>query len=128
MKYTGTKVSGNEHRLHFVDAFAHVFLRGCRLTHFEVSFGSEAYCSGERHDEDPLYEVKQEKILRASFAYLSAQRRMLVALCQNAHASLKVFIDQTCLSWAFMATIVFSKGAMIYHLPRPRTAGTGFQV
>ena len=102
VKYTGAKVSGNGYRPDFVDAFAHVFLGGCQLTHFELSYGFEPYCSGERHEGDPLCQFRQEKMLSTNFCYLSTRRRMLVALRQNSHASLQVFIDHTHLSGAFI--------------------------
>ena len=102
VKYAGAMVSENDYRPHFIDAFAHAFLSGCRLTHFEMSYGFDPFCSGEWREGDRLYQVKQEKMLRANFAYISARRRMLVALRQNCHASLRVFIDHTRLSGAFI--------------------------
>ena len=92
VKFIGVPVTSDQYRVDTFDFFVDLFLSGCQLTHFEISYGFEPFCSGKSVGDALIY-ARVRKMINANVAYTRARQKMLFALRRSSYASLKVFID-----------------------------------
>jgi hypothetical protein len=99
VKFIGVPVTSDQYRVDTIEFFADLFVIGCQLTHFEISYGFGPFCSAQRIS-DPL---RLQKMVNANVAFVSARQKILLALRRHSSASLKVFIDHDRLAETFIA-------------------------
>ena len=102
VKFIVVPVTSDQCRVNTFESFVDVFLIGCQLTHFEISYGFGPFCS-VKQVSDSLIHVRLERMVKTNASYIRSQQKLLLALRQNSYASLKVYIDHDPLGETFVA-------------------------
>jgi hypothetical protein len=110
VKFIDVPVTSDRYQVNMFDSFLNFFVTGCRLTHFEISYGFGPFCSAKRINDLPNH-VRLKKMLNANAAYARMRQKLLLALRRSAFTSLKVFVDHDFLEETFIADYaVFQQG------------------
>jgi hypothetical protein len=78
VKFIGTPVSSDQYQVYVFEHFADLFLVGCQLTHFEISYGFGPFCCG-KHVRCSLIDEKLQRMMKANVAYKTARKNSLHA-------------------------------------------------
>lgn len=108
VKFIGVPVTSDQYRVDTFDFFVDLFLAGCQLTHFEISYGFEPFCSGKSVD-DALFYARVRKMINANLAYITVRRKILLALRRSSYASLKIFVHHDRIGEKFIADDTLSQ-------------------
>jgi hypothetical protein len=100
IKYIGAPLDSLRHTS--VENFVHLFMRNCRLTHFEVSYGFTAKCCGYRGTDDPDFDAKIAQILNSNRNLFLSMGTIYDALSQFSSKTLQVFLDRDSRSDTFV--------------------------
>jgi hypothetical protein len=97
LKYMGVKDRCTAN----VNAFTKLFIIGCQLTHFELSYGFEPICPGKKFKGDKLFVSRLAKAKATNYSYRMVRKEVFVALRTSSYTSLEIFIDHDPLSYTF---------------------------